>query len=232
MKLVTSLTLAALLVAAPAFADEGCSSEQSSQGRCDVSRPYVSIAATPATPHAGGQVKLKATGSGRGLTYAWDLDDDGEFDDATGAEATRSFAAGTPRVRVRVTDWEDRTAAEARTLEVHAGDRPPSGSLMLGLASPRVGADVTVYADGQDGDGQIARVDSTSMATGPTRSPAPLRRPRRTSIRPACARCARASSTTAATRPSSPPRSTCTRATRRPSSGSMCPADSPRWATR
>jgi PKD repeat protein len=160
MKLVTSLALlVALLAAAPAVADDGCSSEQSPGSRCDVSRPQVSLAATPASPHAGAQVKLTATGSGRGITYAWDLDEDGEFDDATGAEVTHSFAVGAPRVGVRVTDWEGRTAAEARTLEVHAGDRPPSGSLMLGPPAPRVGGDVTAYADGQDSDGRIARVE-------------------------------------------------------------------------
>src|SRR4051794_25463792 len=121
MKLVTSLAvLAALVVAAPAFADDGCSSEQTAEpgSRCDVSRPQVSIAATPASPHAGALVALRANGTGRGLAYAWDLDDDGEFDDATGAEVARRFPAGSPRVRVRATDWEHRVAAEARTLDV------------------------------------------------------------------------------------------------------------------
>ena len=162
MKLVTSLTLvAALVAAAPAVADDACSSEQGAGAgsRCDVSRPQVSIAATPASPHAGAPVKLKATGSGRGLTYAWDLDDDGEFDDATGAEVTRSFVAGSPRVRVQATDWENRIASEARTIDVHGEDRPPTGALMLAPAAPRVGVDVAAYAGGQDADGTIAHVD-------------------------------------------------------------------------
>jgi PKD repeat protein len=162
MRLVTSLTLVAALAAMPATARAGgCSSEQGADPgtRCDVSRPQVAIAATPATPHAGGDVTLRANGSGRGLTYAWDLDDDGAFDDATGAQVTRSFTAGTPRVSVRVTDWEDRTAAETRTLNVHAGDRPPTGTLMFTTPSPRVGGDVDAIAQGQDPDGTIAHVD-------------------------------------------------------------------------
>ena len=153
----------ALLASAPviARADDACSSEQGADpgSRCDVSRPQVSIAATPASPHAGAQVELKANGTGRGLAYAWDLDDDGEFDDATGAEVTRGFAAGSPRVRVRVTDWEGRAAAEARTLQVHAGDRPPSGTLLLSSPSPRVGADVLAQPYGDDPDGTIAHTD-------------------------------------------------------------------------
>ena len=67
----------------------------------------------PYTVAEGSSVAIAATGSdadGDALTYAWDLDNDGEFDDATGQ--TASFSAATidgpasRTVRVRVSDGE------------------------------------------------------------------------------------------------------------------------------
>ena len=67
----------------------------------------------PYTVAEGGSVTVAATGGdadGDALTYAWDLDNDGEFDDATGQ--TASFSAATidgpasRTVRVRVSDGD------------------------------------------------------------------------------------------------------------------------------
>jgi uncharacterized protein len=65
----------------------------------------------PYTVAEGGSVAIAATGSdadGNALTYAWDLDNDGEFDDGTGQSASFSAAAidgpAVRTVRVRVSD--------------------------------------------------------------------------------------------------------------------------------
>ena len=78
----------------------------------------------PYTVAEGGSVTVAATGAdedGDAVTYAWDLDGDGEFDDATGASATFSAAAidgpATRTIQVRVSDG-DRETVDAATVNV------------------------------------------------------------------------------------------------------------------
>ena len=135
----------------------GCSSERIvvKSGRCDSRRPAPEVFSTPSAPRAGAPVQLRAASAGRGLTFAWDLDDDGAFDDATGATVSRSFPAGNPRVRVRATDDDGRTGETTTTLHVHATNLAPTGALSFNRSNPRVGQPVTVsgyaYDDGRSG---------------------------------------------------------------------------------
>jgi hypothetical protein len=70
--------------------------------------PSVSFANDPASPTIGAAVTFTATATdadGIITNIGWDLDDDGEFDDAAGPWATWSFdTAGRHRVAVRATD--------------------------------------------------------------------------------------------------------------------------------
>jgi hypothetical protein len=50
------------------------------------------------------------------LTYAWDLDGDGQYDDATGPTAARVYAVGAVTVRLRVTDQHGSSAVATRTI--------------------------------------------------------------------------------------------------------------------
>src|SRR4051794_16595238 len=140
----------------------GCSSERVSvkNGTCDASRPAPSISAMPTLPLAGGPVKLTADSPGRGLTYAWDLDDDGAFDDAVGAEATTTFAtAGSKRVRVRATDEDGRTGEATQTLQVHVTNLKPQAIAYVTPNSPRAGQPVAVSIYAYDDDGSVVAVD-------------------------------------------------------------------------
>jgi hypothetical protein len=103
---VLFLTISAGLAAVPPASAESspCETQAALESSlCRADRPLVEIRATPAAPRIGAPVALRAAATGRGNTFAWDLDGDGAFDDATGAEATATFA-GAQLVGVRVAD--------------------------------------------------------------------------------------------------------------------------------
>src|SRR4051794_9846615 len=161
MKLVTSLALVVvLLAAAPAAYAGPCDTEAANTSYlCNAWRPTPIIQATPTAPRIGSPVVLETSASSRGATFAWDLDGDGQFDDATGTKATRTFNGGTPRVGVRETDQFGRSGTETLTLPLHAFNARPSGQVEFSAGSARVGRPVTVTAVGSDPDGQIDHVD-------------------------------------------------------------------------
>ena len=67
---------------------------------------------------------------GDALSYAWDLDDDGAFDDGTGATASRTYPLGTHTVSLRVDDNHGHT--HATSVQVQAGNTAPT----LGTVTP------------------------------------------------------------------------------------------------
>ncbi len=95
--------------------------------RDDVDRPVADAGADRTT--AGGPVALDGSGStapaGRTLTaYAWDVDGDGDFDDATGRQP--SVQVGTSRsVALRVTDSTGDQAFDLVHVAVTTPDRAP-----------------------------------------------------------------------------------------------------------
>jgi secreted trypsin-like serine protease len=82
-------------------------------------KPAASFTVTPRSVQIGQQLTLTSTsthpdGAGAIESTRWDLDDDGQFDDATGASATVAFAsAGAHAVAIRVVD-DDGDASTAR----------------------------------------------------------------------------------------------------------------------
>ena len=52
---------------------------------------------------------------------AWDLDDDGSFDDGLGSEVRTAFPAGPHRVRLRATDRKGLAAVRTRVIDIAAG---------------------------------------------------------------------------------------------------------------
>src|SRR5689334_12633172 len=122
MKLVTSLiAAAALLAAAPAASAGPCDTEAANTSSlCNAFRPMPGITATPASPRIGSPVVLESSAASRGASLAWDLDGDGEFDDASGTKVTTTFNAPPARVGVRETDQFGRSGSATLTLATHA----------------------------------------------------------------------------------------------------------------
>ena len=140
----------------------GCTSERIlvKRGRCDARRPVPDVSAAPSAPRTGAQTVLNADTGGRGVAYAWDLDDDGAFDDATGPEVATTFATtGNHRVRVKATDEDGRVGEAATTIATHASNLKPDGSMLVTPASPRVGQEVVVQASGRDPDGALTKTE-------------------------------------------------------------------------
>ena len=86
---------------------------------------------SPAEPEPGQAIALSATTSGGGpapIEHAWDLDGDGEFDDAGGARAQTSFAADgayVVRLRARQSGVTVVESVAERTIVVSSGSPPP-----------------------------------------------------------------------------------------------------------
>ena len=91
--------------------------------------PVASFTATPAIGPAPLDVTFDASASsdvrGDPLTYAWDLDGDGQYDDATGVTASRTYTAvGNVTVGLKVTDLDD--IADTDSKVISAGNSPPT----------------------------------------------------------------------------------------------------------
>jgi PKD repeat protein len=84
--------------------------------------PVAGFVWTPGSPLAGADVQLFSTSvdAEGSLGSLWDLDGDGQFDDASGAAATASFSAGDHQVSLRVTDGDGVSRAITRTITVAA----------------------------------------------------------------------------------------------------------------
>ncbi|HYF26210.1 MAG TPA: PKD domain-containing protein [Baekduia sp.] len=101
--------------------------------------PVAAFTYKPAEPRAGEQVAFTSSSTPEAdpiKEQSWDLDGDGVFGDAVGAQATRTFAAaGNYQVALRVTDTGGKTDTATRTVVVAAapapnppppGEQPPS----------------------------------------------------------------------------------------------------------
>ncbi len=93
--------------------------------------PSAAFVATPTSGAVPLTVALDASGSTNSnehdeLSYAWDLDGDGAYDDATGVTATTVIAeSGDVAIGLRVTDDGDPVLSDTISHTVHAGNSPP-----------------------------------------------------------------------------------------------------------
>ena len=85
--------------------------------------PPTADAGGPYSCNIGETITLNGTGSsdsdGSIVSYAWDLDNDGSYDDATGSQPTHSWSiAGTHTIRLKVTDDDSATGTDTTTVMV------------------------------------------------------------------------------------------------------------------
>jgi len=121
--------------------------------------PNAVAAANPVTGPAPLAVSFDGGGSndpeGGPLTYAWDLDGDGAFDDSTAVAPNRTYAAGVYTVRLQVTDNADNTSVSL-PLAITSNNTPPAATISAPSASLtwRVGDTISFSGsatDTQDG---------------------------------------------------------------------------------
>jgi len=83
--------------------------------------PTAAFTWSPLAPVGNQPVDLISTSTdaeGPLTAHAWDLDSDGQFDDATGPNVTRAFPAGTHTVKLRVTDSDGVVRTVTRQLTI------------------------------------------------------------------------------------------------------------------
>jgi large repetitive protein len=118
------------------------------------------------------------------VIHAWDLDDDGAFDDGSDASEIRAFPTGGDyTVRLRVTDSDGVQRTTSQTVSVLDNILPVASFTVSGTnpvtpAVPDVGETINLTSTSSDPDGTISRVDwdldnDGSFDDG-SRSPMPL----------------------------------------------------------
>lgn len=121
------------------------------------SAPAASFDFAPANPATNETVTFTSRSSDADGTIAgtaWDLDNDGQYDDATGTSASRQFAtAGTYTVGLRVTDDDGATASASRSLTV--GNQAPTASFTWSPSAPLRREVVTFSSTSADSDGTV-----------------------------------------------------------------------------
>jgi hypothetical protein len=121
--------------------------------------PTPAFAYLPTIPNVGAPVGLSAASTTDDIAvpdsgFRWDLDNDGQFDDASGKLITTSFRTGGDKVvRLRVTDADGAAATASRTVHVNLA---PSARFIFTPAAPIAGEAVDFSSISADPDGPIA----------------------------------------------------------------------------
>lgn len=111
--------------------------------------PTADVISSLAAPNADDTFTLTATATqpaavGAPTAYAWDLDGDGGYDDATGEAASVTFAQGSHRVGVRTTYADGDGAFVDETLAVAAGGSGPQAQAPSNVVAPSITGAATI----------------------------------------------------------------------------------------
>jgi glucose/arabinose dehydrogenase/PKD repeat protein len=130
--------------------------------------PTAVAAATPTNGPAPLTVSFNGGGSsdpdpGATLSYAWDLDDDGAFDDATGATASWTYQQpGTYTPELRVTD--NLGASDTDAVTITAGNTAPTATISTPASSLRWKVGDTVAFSGGATDPQSGTLPASALS--------------------------------------------------------------------
>ena len=130
--------------------------------------PPVAVAtANPASGITPLTVSFSGTGSsdpdGGTLTYAWDLDADGAFDDSTSPTASFTYTQpGIYNAQLRVTDPQG--ASDTDTVQITAGNSAPSASILTPTAGTTWRVGNTVSFSGSATDPQQGTLPASALS--------------------------------------------------------------------
>jgi glucose/arabinose dehydrogenase/chitodextrinase len=128
--------------------------------------PVAHIQASPTYGPAPLEVGFDASGStdadGDTLTYAWDLDDDGQYDDSTEAFPRQTYAAGPHEVGLKVTDAHG--AFHSDTVTINSGETPPSVSIDSPTAALNWHVGQTINFSGSATDEQDGTLPASALS--------------------------------------------------------------------
>jgi PKD repeat protein len=121
--------------------------------------PTASVDHDPKSPQTRVSVVFTATAEDpehRVKSLAWDSDNDGQFDDGTGATLTRQFnKPGAYTVRFRVEDLDGSSAIAEDVVAVN--NQPPAASFVVLPESPTAGVEATLVSTSLDPDTPLER---------------------------------------------------------------------------
>jgi PKD repeat protein len=124
--------------------------------------PSASFDVTPPTAAVGDTVTFTSTSTdpdGDPMIFAWELNQDGLFDDGIGESAQTTFPSpGTYPVRLRVTDSRGASSTVMEKVKVVA-DIAPQAGFGFTPSAPRAGQTVTFTSTSTDPDGSVAALD-------------------------------------------------------------------------
>jgi PKD domain len=96
--------------------------------------------------------KVTLTALTKDVSYSWDLDDDGAFDDGTTQQVTRTVTSQAPqRVRLKIT--APNNTSNIATRWITPGNLPPNADFDISPAGPIAGQAVTLTSTSRDPEG-------------------------------------------------------------------------------
>ena len=130
--------------------------------------PIASATGLPTNGPAPLTVEFDGSGSsdpeGGLLTYAWDLDGDGAFDDSTAAQPTHIYTQpGSFNVRLRVTDAEGQSATSA-PVTISADNTPPTATIATPAAGTTWKVGDRIFFSGSATDPQQGSLPASALS--------------------------------------------------------------------
>jgi len=115
----------------------------------DADGPYTGVVGTPVTLDGSGSSDPEGTI----VSYVWDLDTDGDFDDASGEVVEYTWSqAYSGDIRLKVTDDLDTTAVDVTTANISVDSTAPDAVTNLATGSPTINSlTLTWTSPGDDG---------------------------------------------------------------------------------